>query len=71
MATVVSKRKRPAGRDTTERPAKRASKRTGAGTGLTAERIRDEALKLIDAEGLESFSTRRLGAALGCEAMAI
>jgi AcrR family transcriptional regulator len=38
---------------------------------LTAERIRGAALELIDAEGLDGFSTRRLGAALGCEAMAI
>ena len=38
---------------------------------LTHEKIRREALKLIDAEGLESFSTRKLGARLGCEAMAI
>jgi AcrR family transcriptional regulator len=72
MATVASKRKKPLSKETPERsPAKRASKRTAAGSGLTAERIRDEALRLIDAEGLESFSTRRLGAALGCEAMAI
>jgi AcrR family transcriptional regulator len=38
---------------------------------LTHEKIRREALKLIDAEGLEAFSTRKLGARLGCEAMAI
>jgi AcrR family transcriptional regulator len=77
---AVSKRKRPASnqvarpapRDGAARaPAKRSTKRSSAGSGLTAERIRDEALRLIDAEGLESFSTRRLGAALGCEAMAI
>jgi len=48
-----------------------AAKRKGRGAGLTAERVREEALRLIDAEGLESFSTRKLGAALGCEAMAI
>ncbi len=74
MAPVASKRKKPLSREIPERPpAKRASKRTRVpgGSGLTAERIRDEALRLIDAEGLESFSTRRLGAALGCEAMAI
>ncbi len=50
---------------------KRSSRRSPQALGLTAERIRDEALRLIDEEGLESFSTRRLGAALGCEAMAI
>jgi AcrR family transcriptional regulator len=38
---------------------------------LTRESIRREALKLIDEEGLDAFSTRKLGAALGCEAMAI
>ncbi len=38
---------------------------------LTHERIRREALKLIDADGLDGFSTRKLGTALGCEAMAI
>jgi AcrR family transcriptional regulator len=38
---------------------------------LTAERVRDEALRLIEAEGLEEFSTRKLGRALGVEAMAI
>ncbi|HEY8079627.1 MAG TPA: TetR/AcrR family transcriptional regulator [Labilithrix sp.] len=48
-----------------------AAKRKPRSTGLTAERIREAALVLIDAEGLDAFSTRRLGAALGCEAMAI
>jgi AcrR family transcriptional regulator len=38
---------------------------------LTAERIRDVALALIDRAGLDAFSTRKLGEALGCEAMAI
>jgi AcrR family transcriptional regulator len=72
MPAAASKRKKPAPKESPNRsPAKRASKRSSAGSGLTAERIRDEALKLIDAEGLEAFSTRRLGAALGCEAMAI
>lgn len=46
-------------------------KKARAQPNLTAERIRDEALKLIEAEGLESFSTRKLGRALGVEAMAI
>jgi AcrR family transcriptional regulator len=39
--------------------------------GLTHEKIRREALRLIDADGLDEFSTRKLGRALGCEAMAI
>lgn len=46
-------------------------KKTRAQPHLTSERIRDEALRLIEAEGLEAFSTRKLGRALGVEAMAI
>jgi len=38
---------------------------------LSQERIAKTSLELIDQIGLEDFSTRRLGAALGCEAMAI
>ena len=40
-------------------------------SGLTRESIRRAALELIDEGGLEAFSTRKLGVALGCEAMAI
>ncbi|MBX3197675.1 MAG: TetR/AcrR family transcriptional regulator C-terminal domain-containing protein [Labilithrix sp.] len=46
-------------------------KKTRAQPSLTSERIRDEALRLIEAEGLDAFSTRKLGRALGVEAMAI
>lgn len=38
---------------------------------LTREIIVDKAIDLIDADGLESFSMRRLGDALGVEAMAM
>jgi AcrR family transcriptional regulator len=38
---------------------------------LSRERIETEALRLIEQEGFEAFSTRRLGKALGCEAMSI
>ena len=38
---------------------------------LSQERIAKTSLELIDQIGLDEFSTRRLGAALGCEAMAI
>lgn len=38
---------------------------------LTRDRIESEALRLIELEGFEAFSTRRLGRALGCEAMSI
>jgi AcrR family transcriptional regulator len=46
-------------------------KRTRAQPNLTADRVRAEALALIEAEGLDGFSTRKLGRALGVEAMAI
>lgn len=49
-----------------------ATRKKGKGhPQLTAERVRDEALRLIEEEGLEGFSTRKLGRALGVEAMAI
>ena len=38
---------------------------------LSRERIEIEALTLIEAHGLEGFSTRKLGERLGCEAMSI
>ena len=40
-------------------------------TDLSHERICAAALELIDKDGLEEFSTRKLGRVLGCEAMAI
>ncbi len=38
---------------------------------LTREQIVDTALQIVDEEGLEALSMRRLGAALGVEAMAL
>lgn len=38
---------------------------------LSRERIAAAAMALVDREGLEALSTRRLGEALGCEAMSI
>ncbi len=38
---------------------------------LTRERIETEALALIERDGMDAFSTRRLGQALGCEAMSL
>jgi AcrR family transcriptional regulator len=38
---------------------------------LSAERIEQAALALIEIEGVEGFSTRKLAAELGCEAMSI
>jgi len=49
----------------------RAPKRASAPGGLSHEAIRTAALDLIDRDGLEAFSTRKLGRELGCEAMAI
>jgi AcrR family transcriptional regulator len=42
-----------------------------APTTLSHDAIRAAALALIDRDGLAAFSTRKLGAVLGCEAMAI
>jgi AcrR family transcriptional regulator len=42
-----------------------------APAALSHERICTSALRLIDEHGLDGFSTRKLGEALGCEAMAI
>jgi AcrR family transcriptional regulator len=48
------------------KPATRRSKRP-----LSAERIANAALKLIDRNGLDAFSMHKLGAALSCEAMSL
>ncbi len=51
---------------------KRAAKaKAKAQPELSQETIRVAALRLIDDDGLDAFSTRKLGAVLGCEAMAI
>lgn len=53
------------------RPKTRKRRRSREPVGLTHDIVRREALRLIDQEGLDEFSTRKLGRALGCEAMAI
>ena len=45
-------------------------RRTGA-TPLTPERIYEAGLAIIDASGLDGFSMRKLGAALGVDPMAV
>lgn len=40
-------------------------------TALSRDLIEVEALALIDAQGIDAFSTRKLGERLGCEAMSI
>jgi AcrR family transcriptional regulator len=49
----------------------KGSRRGAAKTPLTREAIAEAALALIDADGLDALSMRRLGAALGVEAMAL
>jgi AcrR family transcriptional regulator len=51
------------------RASRKPSKRPNAAP-LSRDRIAQAALRLIDAHGLSEFSTRKLGAELGCEAMA-
>lgn len=48
-----------------------AARRTRAAKPLSREAICDAALALIDRHGLDDFSVRKLGQALGCEAMAL
>src|SRR6185503_6253277 len=48
-----------------------AKRKKGTQPNLSADRVRAAALKLIEADGLDGFSTRKLGRALGVEAMAI
>ena len=43
----------------------------GRRVGLTRSRVLDAALEIIDRDGLAALSMRRLGAALGVEAMTI
>lgn len=50
-------------------PARKA--RSAQRSALTCELIEDAALALIEEDGLEAFSTRKLGERLGCQAMSI
>lgn len=50
-------------------PSRRAGPRRRA--PLSRERIVEAALVLVERDGLDSFSTRKLGSKLGCEAMSI
>src|SRR5437764_187433 len=49
----------------------RAGSRAGRPFALSRERIAAAAMALVDRDGLEALSTRRLGEELGCEAMSI
>jgi AcrR family transcriptional regulator len=48
-----------------------AKKKKGAHPNLSADKVRATALRLIEEDGLDELSTRKLGRALGVEAMAI
>jgi AcrR family transcriptional regulator len=62
------KRRTRAGSDDPHR--KRAGKR-GRGAALSRDGIAEAALALVDAEGVDALSFRRLGQELGCEAMSL
>ena len=51
--------------------ARTAAKQKAEREPLSAERIEVAALELIERDGLDAFSTRKLAAELGCEAMSI
>lgn len=52
--------------------AKRSKRSPAAGRGrLSRGRILDAALALVERDGLQAFSARKLGRELGCEAMSI
>ncbi len=59
------------GRAKSGRSAARGERRRGRPAPLDRRRIAERALLIIDAEGLEQLSMRRLGAELGVEGMAI
>lgn len=48
-----------------------AAKPRATRTSLHRDRIESEALALIEAQGLDAFTTRKLGERLGCEAMSV
>lgn len=62
-----------ASRTTPDQPPGRVARkiRGAPRQALTRELIEDAALALIEQDGLDAFSTRRLGERLGCQAMSI
>jgi AcrR family transcriptional regulator len=71
---IASMARSPTAVPTTRRPAASRSTpppRARSAAGLTRERIVEAALALIAQDGLDAFSTRKLGERLGCEAMSI
>ncbi|MGW0389499.1 TetR family transcriptional regulator [Streptomyces sp. NPDC003042] len=55
----------------TVRPAAPARRRTEGASGLDRDRITAATVRLLDAEGLDRFSMRRLAATLGVTAMSL
>src|SRR5437868_7356615 len=53
------------------RSGPRTASKKGPPPGLTRDRVCRAALELVDAEGLDALSMRRLGARLGVEAMSL
>src|SRR6266496_2533447 len=66
---IKSVKAKPAARPKVARG--RARNRAGRPLALSRERIAAAAMALVDRDGLEALSTRRLGEELGCEAMSI
>ena len=62
-----------ASRTTSDQPPGRVARKSRGAPrqALTRELIEDAALALIEQDGLDAFSTRRLGERLGCQAMSI
>lgn len=62
-----------ASRSTPQQPAARVARKSigSQRVALTRELIENAALAVIEQDGLEAFSTRRLGDRLGCQAMSI
>lgn len=58
-------------RSTAKPAGKPAARAARPPAGLSHAAVRAAALRLIDQDGVAAFSTRKLGRALGCEAMAI
>jgi AcrR family transcriptional regulator len=57
--------------ETSNAPASTSSRRRGRAAGLSREAIIEAALRVIDEHGISGLTMRRLGAALGVDAMAI
>src|SRR3954470_3534965 len=66
---ITKKKPKPMSRAGSAKPRRRPP--ASAGVALSRERIAAAAMALVDLDGLEALSTRKLGHELGCEAMSI